>query len=119
VSDAANLAKAERELGAARATLAEHVEENLALHRRCIELEEDNAKSHALIDAMERGGQDLLRRVAELEQSIERANATGQVDLHAMWTTELGKRRRAESKLAELRERTNGCPRCGGVVDRG
>lgn len=83
MSDAANLAKAERELSAARATLAEHVEENLSLHRRCIELEEENAKAQALIDAMERGGQDLLR------------------------------------KLAELRERTNGCPRCGGVVDRG
>jgi hypothetical protein len=45
MSDAANLAKAERELIAARATLAEHVEENLSLHRRVNELEAKMAEA--------------------------------------------------------------------------
>lgn len=36
--------KLERELAAARATLAEHVEENLILHRQCMEHEEKLAE---------------------------------------------------------------------------
>lgn len=81
--------KAERELAAARATIAEHVEENLSLHAECIRLEtgysEYSAKveariaeteaENARLEASHVATEELLRQETELRQKRE-ARAT-------------------------------------------
>lgn len=85
--------------------LAEHVEENLSLHARCNELEEGLQN---LVTASE-------ARVADLEAQLQTARAYNTTCVDGMRSRAL----EAEAELAALRERVNGCPRCGGVVDRG
>ena len=70
---AARAEKAERDLARARATLAEHVNENLALHARCAELEVllDTARDAAMV-AVARGA-ELEERVAEFGELARQA----------------------------------------------
>jgi len=73
VSERAALMKAERELSAARATLAEHVEENLSLHAECNELGAKLAAAAQLIDAMEKAGVAQQTELAALRARVARA----------------------------------------------
>lgn len=96
--------KLEETLATTRATLAQHVEENLALHRRCAELEEKLAAAEALCkeatdDAFETEQRALRAeaRVRELESKLE---------TRQQYTAEqVQSRVAAESELARLRER--------------
>lgn len=70
-----NMETLERELVAARATLAEHVEENLALHARCNELEAENAR----LEASHRATEELLLTETELRRKLEARMVTVQL----------------------------------------